>query len=174
MALTAPQRFVNWVGGVLAQVVPTLVGGAAAAFQIPALGPTGQLDPSMMPTGVGADIQFMPATESLGAGAWINIWTNGGVTSARNADGSAANAGKPVNGFVLAAVAQGAQAAVYMDGLNTAVTGQSQGPVYLSDVNPGQGAAASPTIAGHTAQLIGDAVSATAVHFRRGLPIILA
>ncbi|MGX5777505.1 hypothetical protein [Methylorubrum zatmanii] len=67
---------------------------------------------------------MVPASEALAAGAQVNLWSNGGVLSARNADASAANGGKRSDGFVIGAVSSGASATVYRSGgPNTGLSG---------------------------------------------------
>ena len=159
MARTAVQTFIDVVSGVKQQIKASLTGGAAAAYTIPSLGPTGQLDLTHMPTGVGPDTQVLPATEAIVAGAYVNIWSNAGVMSIRNADASAAAPGKPADGFVMAAVAVGANGTVFSAGQNSSVSGQTLGAVYLSDTSPGSTMAAAPTTSGHLVQYLGKAVA---------------
>lgn len=160
--LTSVQKFLAMVGGVPTQTAAATVGGAANAYQVPALGPTGQLDPTMMPTGVGADVASLATTEALAAGAQVNVWSNSGVTSARNADSTAT--GKPTVGFVLAAVASGAQAQVYFDGLITGLSGLTPGATYFLGA-VGALVTAPPTAVGSVTQQVGTAVNATTLQF---------
>ncbi len=160
MALTSVQKFLAIVAGIPSQISAALVGGAANAYQVPALGPTGQLDPNMMPTGVGADTASLPATEALAAGAWVNVWVNGGVTSVRNADSSAT--GKTANGFVLSAVASGATALVYFTGLNTGLSGLTPGVLYFLG-SVGAAVTSPPTAVGSVTQQVGLAINATTI-----------
>ena len=164
----AAKKFIRLVAGVLTEVFGVQSSaGAGNAGDIVALDDTGKIDASMMPTGVGADVVILTASENLSAGAWVNIYS-GGV---RNADAS--TAGKPCDGFVLAAVTSGNPASVYKEGTNTQVTGQTMGSdVYLS-TTPGAGTHTPPSGNGNASQRIGKAVSATAVDFERGLPITL-
>jgi hypothetical protein len=156
------QKFLGIIAGIPSQIAATLVGGSAQAYQIPALGSTGQLDPTMMPTGVGADTASLPATEALAAGAMVSVWSNSGVTSVRNADSSAP--GKTCEGFVLAAVASGAQALVYFTGLNTSQTGLTPGALYyLGSV--GAIVSTPPSTTGTVTQQVGIAISATELQF---------
>lgn len=145
--------------------------GAANAGSLVALNSAGAVDQTMLPTGVGPDVAVVNASEALAAGAYVNFWSNSGAFAARNADGSAT--GKQADGFVLAAVASGAAATVYLAGLNTSVSGQVPGFVYLG-TTPGQGATTGASAAGQTYQVIGVAVSATAVQFDPQTPIVRA
>lgn len=145
--------------------------GAADGGKIVALDDNGRIDNSMMPVGIGADTAIIQASEALVAGDWVNIWNSAGSARVRKAD--AAAAGKDAHGFVLAAVANGANATVYFEGTNNQVTGQTAGQVYLS-ATAGQGTATPPSSAGQVIQRIGIAISATAVNFERSQPIVLA
>lgn len=144
--------------------------GAGDAGKIPALDASGRLDTSMMPVGIAADTAAITASEALAAGDYVNVWNSGGA-KARKAD--ATTAGKEAHGFVLAAVTNGAVATVYFEGSNTAVTGQTPGPVFLS-TTAGQGAAAAPSGAGNVVQRVGFATSATSVNFQSQPPVVLA
>ena len=169
----AVQRLLALVAGGIKEYVAAIVStGASSAGQIVALNNAGVIDPTMMPPGVGADVYALTASEALAAGAYVNIWNTAGPPAARTGHGSVT--GKQADGFVLAAVAQGAQATVYLAGINNAVSGQTAGLVYLSDTAVGAGATAGATTAGHTFQELGVAVSATAVQFNPGNPIVRA
>lgn len=144
--------------------------GAADAGKIVALDGGGKLDPTMMPTGIGADAAQIQASESLSAGDFVNIHNASGAR-ARKADAS--TVGKEAHGFVLAAVATGAQATVYFEGTNTQVTGQTPGSVFLS-TTPGAATATAPSAAGQVVQRLGFAISATAINFQSQPPIVLA
>ena len=169
----ATQRFLALVSGRVSEVVATILSlGAASAGQLVALNAAGTIDVTILPTGVGPDTQVLTASEALSAGAYVNIYSNAGAFAVRNADGS--TSGKQADGFVLAAVASGGQATVYLGGINTAVTGQTPGLVYLSDTAVGMGAAAGATTAGHAYQQIGTALSASAVQFAPQASILRA
>ncbi len=149
--------------------------GAGDAGKIPALDATGKLDSTMMPTGIGADTVTMPASEALAAGDFVNIYDDTGTVKCRKADASAASAGKPADGFVLASVENGATATVYRDGRNTQVTGKTGGSkYYLSGDTPGAATATAPSTAGYTLQVVGKADSATSISFEPSEPIVLA
>lgn len=145
--------------------------GAGDANKLPALDGSGRLDASVMPVGIGADTATITASEALGAGDYVNIWSNGGAFAVRKADATVQ--GKHAHGFVLQAVASGAAATVYNSGQNTAVTGQTPGDVFLQ-TTAGKGAAGVPSGAGNVVQNIGVALSATSVEFSRNRPTVLA
>lgn len=135
--------------------------------------PDGTLDPAVMPTGIGADVKNMPASEALAAGDLVNIWNDTGTAKARKADATAE--GKEVHGFVKAAVASAATAAVYFEGRITGLTGLTPGArQYLSAATPGALTATAPAAAGNVVQWVGDAVSATELDFEKSNPITVA
>ena len=167
------QRFLAIAAGVRTEVVPAAVGGAASAGQIPALNATtGLLDVTMLPTGVGPDVQTETASEAISGPALVNVYSNAGTPAVRNANGSAV--GKEANGFVLASVASGAQAAVYGGGLASGFTGLTPGPAYLSDTAAGGVASTGATTAGHTYQRVGTALTATVLQFAPQEPVVRA
>ena len=133
-------------------------------------GADGRLDISVLPIGVGADTAVIPASEALAAGDLVNIWNNSGTANVRKADAS--TAGKEAHGFVLAAVASGQPATVYFEGTNTQMTGLTPGRQYLS-TTPGKTSATAPTGSGQVVQVVGFAVSATAMNFQSNPPIVL-
>ena len=133
-------------------------------------GGDGRIDVSVLPTGVGADTAVINASEALAAGDLVNIWNNSGTANVRKADAS--TAGKEAHGFVLAAVASGASATVYFEGTNTQMTGLTPGRQYLS-TTPGKTSATAPTGSGQVVQVVGFAVSATAMNFQSNPPIVL-
>lgn len=145
--------------------------GVASAGKGVATDATGRFDASFLPVGIGADTAAIAASEALAAGDFVNVWNSSGA-KARKADASVI--GKEAHGFVLAAVASGASATVYFEGTNTQVTGQTPGRVYLSASVPGQAAATAPNPSGGINQVIGFAVSATAINFNSGSPIAKA
>lgn len=146
--------------------------GAADAAKVPLLDSTGRLDASMMPVGIGADTGSIVASEALSAGDLVNIWNNAGTANVRKADAS--TAGKEAHGFVLTAVASAASATVYFEGTNTQCTGLTPGVQYLSATTPGKSVSAAPTAANQVTQVVGFAVSATALNMQAEPPIVLA
>lgn len=146
--------------------------GVSDAGKLIAADSTGKLASTFMPTGIGPETKILTASEALGAGNYVNIYDVGGVFNVRKSDGS--TSGKQVDGFVLAAVANGGPATVYTDGVNSAVTGQVPGSVFMSAATPGAGSATPPSLAGQTVQEIGVAISATEVAFNRGFTVLKA
>lgn len=164
------------VSGLPTEVPATAVStGAGDAGKLPELGSDGRLDPSLMPTGFSADVKVLPATEALAAGDFVNIYDVSGTSSCRKADASAASAGKRAHGFVLAAVANGANATIYFEGANGQRTGLTAGLTYvLSNAAPGGVLPLSdaPTTAGHILQVLGVATSTTEINAEIANPIM--
>jgi hypothetical protein len=150
----------------------TTSAGAGDAGKIPALDGTGRLDPSMMPVGVAADVTVVPASEALSAGDYVNLWNDAGTMKARKAD--ATSAGKEADGFVIAAVANGANASVYHEGGNTALSSLTLGARYYLATTPGAGTTTPPDGAGNVLQYLGRAVSTTKLVFEADEGIVQA
>ncbi|BCK58405.1 hypothetical protein [Nocardia wallacei] len=157
-------------GALTEQAATDTSAGAADAGKIPALDGSGRLASSMMPAGIGADTASITTSEALAAGDFVNIWNSTGA-KVRKAD--ATTQGKEAHGFVLAAAASGAAATVYFEGPNTAVTGQTPGPVFLG-TTAGAATSTPPSAAGNVVQRIGVATSATAINFEGSAPVVLA
>ncbi len=169
----AGNKYVANIGGVLTEVAATQTSaGSADASKIPALDANGLLAATMMPTGVAADTISLVSSDNLAAGDLVNVWNNGGVFTSRKADGS--TAGKEAHGFVIAATTSPAVAVVYLSGINTHASGLTAGNVFLSDANAGLASNTAGTGAGHVAQRVGVALSATSYQFQPELPITLA
>lgn len=162
----------NNAGAITEKVSNQASAGAGDAGKIVALDSTGRIDSTMMPVGIGADTVSLVASEALSAGNFVNIYNNAGTPNCRKADAS--TTGKTAHGFVLAAVSNGASGTVYLAGQNTQLSALTAGDVYLSDTTPGGVVATAPSGSGKTVQKVGVAISATAVDFTRGTPIVLA
>lgn len=132
----------------------------------------GTLDPSVMPTGIGADVKNMPASETLAANSFVNVWNDAGTAKARNADATVE--GKEVHGFVKAAVAANASAAVYFEGRVSGLTDLTPGTRMYLTTTPGTASATAPTGSGNVVQLVGHAVSATEIDFEKANPVTKA
>jgi hypothetical protein len=163
----ALQQFLSLVAGKLKMISPLQASaGSSSAGSVVALNAAGQVDVTMMPTGIGPDTQSIVASEAISAGALINVWNNAGTLNVRNANGAT---GLESHGFVLAAIANGAAGTVYFSGINSALSGLTPGAdYYLSDSAAGGVVSASPTTAGHYSQIVGTALSATAMQFTPG------
>lgn len=167
----AGKKFLRLVNNLVTEVLGIQTSaGAANAGDIVALDDSGRIDNSMMPVGIGADTAVIAASEALAAGDFVNIWNSTGA-KVRKADATVA--GKEAHGFVLAAVASGANATVYFEGTNTQVSGQTAGPVFLQ-TTAGTAGATAPSAAGNVVQRLGIAISPTAINFESGVPVVLA
>jgi len=145
--------------------------GEGNAGDIPALGTNGKLDDTVMPEGIGAETQVMPASEGLAANDVVNIYDDTGTTKCRKAD--ATDATKPAHGYVKAAVELGSNATVYTDGYLPGTT-LTIGSKYFLSTTPGAITTTPPSATGNIAQCIGVAVSATQIKFEPLTPIVRA
>lgn len=146
--------------------------GAADAGKLAMLDSAGKLDTSMMPTGIGADVSIVVASEALAAGDFVNIWNDSGTANARKADAS--TSGKHAHGFTLSAVASGNNATIYFEGTNNQCTGLTIGDQFLSASTPGKPTSTAPSTAGNTVQFLGVATSDTSMNVELARPIVLA
>ena len=162
--MTHSNRFLTVVASGLKQLATAITtsAGVGDANKIVATDGTGRLDPSLMPTGVGVSTLTVTASEALTAGDFVNLHDVTG-TRARKAD---ASNNRPAHGFVLTGIASAASGTVYLQGLNTSLTGLTPGVLrFLSGSGAGTSTATAPTTAGHIVQELGVAVSATAINF---------
>lgn len=154
----AANKYLSNVGGKIKELFASVTSTANALV---AMDSTGRLDISVMPVGVGAETVVCISSENLAAGAFVNLFLNGGVITARNAD-STTNAKQAV-GFVLTAVTSPASATVFALGQNnTAVTSLTIGSTYyLGTVGAAVTTIASTT--GNIVQELGIATLTTAI-----------
>jgi hypothetical protein len=145
--------------------------GAGDANKIISTGSDGLIDPTLMPTGIGADTQSVVASENLSAGDWVNVYDNGGTPSVRKAD---ANPERACTGFVLSSVSSAANATVYRSGTNTALTGLTTGTYYYLSATAGTGTATAPTTSGDVIQGLGYAATSSSIAFQPTTPIAVA
>lgn len=174
----AAKSFLRLVAGKYRLIVATVVSaGAANAGDVVGLDDTGRLDLSVMPVGIGANTQSIPASEALTAGNYVNFHSNAGALNVRKADNSN---GRRADGFVLSAVANAAQAIVYpLDSVNTALTGLTPGADYWLGTAGGViSAALDETLAANQgsnkiSQFLGTAKSATELITTDSDPVLL-
>ena len=165
-------KFLKLVNGVPTEMEGQVQSaGAGDAGKIPALDATGKLDETLMPSGIGADVALIEASENLSAGDFVSIYDSSGA-KCRKADAS--TTGKHAHGFVLDAVTSGSNATVYFEGPNDQVTGATPGDVYLSDSTPGGFTSTAPSGTGKVVQRLGVAVSATSINFEAGQRYVLS
>lgn len=156
--------------GANAEFAPaTSSAGAADAGRVIALGPDGKIDPTMIS---GGTTVALPATETISGGSWVNLWSNAGVASVRNADNT--SIAKRAHGYAPAAIASGATGTVQLGrGINAALSGLTPGATYFLGTAGGQ-STAIPTASGSIVQQLGVARSATELSFVEQPPVIRA
>ena len=166
-------KFLKNNAGIVTEKEATVISaGAGNAGNVVALDATGKLDNSVMPSGIGAKTSIAPASEALTAGNYVNLWNDAGTLKVRKAD--ATTSGKYADGFVLAAVTQGNNATVYLEGTNTQLSGLTAGSQYYLATTAGGGTATAPSASGNVVQRLGKAFSATEIGFEPSQPIVLA
>ena len=155
-------KYIALVAGIDTEVEGTVTGGTGTQNgKIVALDATGRLDTTIMPVGIVADTYSGTAAESLSAGAYVYVKSDGQVANA-----SAASGGNPAIGFVLSSFASAATALVYFEGRNTAVTGLTVGArYYLSDTTAGGSTVTPVTGTGKLHQYLGRAITTSSLSF---------
>ena len=147
--------------------------GASDAGKIAALNNLGKVDDTMLPSGIGADVIIVPASENLSAGDFVNIWNDGGTARARKAD--ATTSGKRAFGFVLIGVTAGNDANVLTAGHNDQLSGLVFGSsIFLSEITPGAATETPPSTSGNLVQFLGTAASASIVAYAHTQGVVLA
>lgn len=141
--------------------------GATSAGEIPALDSAGKLDITIMPVGFGQDAVTAVAAEALSAGDLVYFNASGAVLKA-----DATAIAKQARGYVTVAVANAANATVFFDDSNTALTGLTPGLTYYLSVISGGVTATPTTTSGQIVQEIGFAASATTLRVNIQEPII--
>lgn len=141
--------------------------GATSSGEIPALDSAGKLDITTMPVGFGQDAVTAVAAEALSAGDLVYFNASGAVLKA-----DATAIAKQARGYVTVAVANAANATVFFDDSNTALTGLTPGLTYYLSVTSGGVTATPTTTSGQIVQEIGFAASATTLRVNIQEPII--
>lgn len=145
--------------------------GAGSSGALPALDSTGRLDSTFMPVGVTVEALSVTASEAIAAGDFVNLHNSSGL-KARRAD---ASNGRPAHAFALAGISNGGTGTVYLEGVNTQLSGRTPGAtLYLSGSTPGAVTETAPSTSGYIVQQLGVATSATSSSFEPQLPITLA
>lgn len=150
----------------------TVSTGAPDAGKIPALDAAGRWDQSMMPVGVGADVNVREASENLNGGDFVSYWDDAGTPKVRKADATAQ--GKEADGFVKDAVTAGQNASVYNEGTNDALSGLVVGERYFLSTTAGTATTTPPSTVGNVVQYLGKATSSSELVFEADDAIILA
>lgn len=169
----AGNKYIALIAGAFQEVAAILTSsGAGDANKIPGLDATGRLDQSFMPVGILPESKSLPTSENLSAGDFVNVYTNGGVATARKAD--AAN-GFECNGFVLTSSTSPANNVVYFEASNTQRSGLTPGATYYLSQTAGGVVTPAPTLtAGQIFQVVGKALSATELQFEPQQPVTVA
>lgn len=145
--------------------------GAGSAGKVTALDPSGKLDTSVLPVGVGPDVKVATASETIAAGAFVNFHNSSGL-KVRNAD---ASNGRQAHGYSLLGGASASSVTCYLEGTNTAVSGKTPGATqFLSNVTPGASTETAPVTSGQIIQVIGVALLSTEISFEPESSITLA
>jgi len=135
--------------------------GAGNAGDILALDASGKIDMTVLPTGVGAEVATLVATEALQAGDYVNIWDDAGTPKVRLADNSN---GRRAHGFVKAAVSISSNATVYFEGDNDSLSSLTPGlDVFLDTAGNVVQSAPAESSVGTIVQRLGVARAATIV-----------
>jgi hypothetical protein len=123
------QTFLARISGRTKRVAPLVVSaGTEDAGRIIAADSSGRINQSLMPEGVGVGVVVATASETLSAGALVNLYSNSGTFSARLADNSN---GREAYGFVLVAAASSGSASVYPLGeIDSSLSGLTPGADY--------------------------------------------
>ena len=154
------------VSGNVKEVIAIETGPAVEA--VVATNAGGQIDPSLIP---GTEVSTAIAGESISAGAFVYV---------KASDGKLYNAvwasgGNEAIGYVLASYSALDVATYYTGGQNTGLSGLTLGSRYYGDhTTAGAVTATVPTGAGVLAQLLGYAVTTTAIEVNIEDAIILA
>ena len=156
-------KYIEQYQGGLREIAAATNGGESDANRIPQLDTNGRLKEAMLPTGIGAEVKILEASEALSAGNFVNIWDDAGTLKARKAD---ASADKPAHGYVLAAVNEAESATVFCDGINDQLSGLTGGPrMFLSAATPGAATGTPPAGSGDIVQVLGTRLSAPELAF---------
>lgn len=167
------QKFVtiNHTTGAKEEVEASITSaGATDAGKIPALDANGLLNQDMMPAGVLPDTAELTVNEAAGlaAGNFVTINSDGTVSKASNASYATR-----ARGFVLSGAIDAAQALVFFDGVNTALSSLTLGTKYFMGT-AGAATTTLPSASGEVLQFLGTATSTTAISFNPDDGTVLA
>lgn len=168
------QGFLDLVNGKLKRVLAIVTSaGAGDAGKIPALGSDGKLDASVMPAGIGANVAVAVAGEAIGAGKFVELFSDAGTWKMRLADNSN---GRVAWGYVRTAVAADASGTAYrLNTANAALSGLTPGADYW--LGTAGGVISAPldpdTDVGKLSQYLGKASSATELVTAEYAPVTL-
>lgn len=168
------KKYLNQASGRLTQVTSVVTSaGATNDGDIVALDPSGKLDVSVMPVGVGQNTVSVVASEALATNNIVNIHNVSGVANVRKAD--ATTVGKEAVGFVKSSVASAATATVFTSGnIITGLSGLTPGARQYLSLTAGNISETPPSASGNVVMCLGSAISATSMIFEPEEPITLA
>ena len=136
--------------------------GVGDAGKLVALNPSGKLDGTLFPAGVGEEIITLVASEALSAGDFVNVWDDAGTPKMRKAD--ATSTGKAADGFVTSSVTLSATGTFYaMGALNDQLSALTPGAIYYLSTTAGAASTTRPIATGNIIQRVGRAVNATTI-----------
>ena len=146
--------------------------GVAQAGDVVALGPDGKLALSVLPNGLGPQIQVIEASEALDAGDFVNVFDDAGTPKVRKADST--NDRRAVGYIISPVAAAGSNATVYFEGRNDQLSGLVPGQRIYLDAGGGI-QTTPPSIAGGDVihQYLGKALSATVMDVEIADEIVL-
>lgn len=156
------QGFIDLVNGKLKRVLAIVTsGGVGDAGKIPALGSDGKLHDSFLPAGIGANVAVAVASEAIGAGKFVELFSDAGTWKMRLADNSN---GRAAWGYVRTAVDADATGTAYrLNTVNASLSGLTPGSDYW--LGTAGGVISTPldpeTDTGALSQHLGRAASAT-------------
>lgn len=126
-------------------------------------GPTGA-DGSPIPC-------YLPCSEDITAGSFVNIWDDAGTAKIRKASW---NTGYLADGYVLSAFLSGDQATFYQAGVNTMCAPGTPGQTAYIAATAGASSNAPPELrSGFWLQEIGKYLTTNSIYFAKGLTIQL-
>ncbi len=146
----------------------TTSAGAGDDGKLVALNSSGQIDITMLPSGIGAPTQSRTAGEDLAAGDFVYINTSD-TNKVYKADANAI--AKMAIGYVLASASTSAAVTVYFEGTNSAVSGLTEGSHYYLSTTAGGLTTSKPSGTSDIVQYIGVATSPTSIPFNPQLPL---
>lgn len=148
--------------------------GAGDAGAIVALNSAGEIDSTMLPSGLGSASQTMTAGEALSAGNFVYIDS---ADSGKVKKADANSIAKKAVGYVLTSISNGATGTVYFEGTNSGLSGLTIGVDYFLSATAGgvvEAATATAGSAGDIVQYLGTAITTSAIPFKFSPPIVLA
>lgn len=137
--------------------------GSADSNRLIKTNSAGVIDTTLLPTGIGSQSKTVETSEALSAGDYVNIFDVGGDARVRRAD--ATTSGTEAIGFVLDNFAAGADATVFFEGTNTALSGLTPGQTLFLSTVPGAASPVAPAVPGSVVQIVGKACGVDAAIF---------